>query len=161
MKAKPYKPYFPKDTNIFMVTVTDMEAKRIEQQTDQQTLDEVMGVLRKMYGADIPVATDIYVPRWNSDPLFRGSFTNWPSSQVRQEFENIRAPIGNLWFTGEHTSLKYFGYVHGAWLAGLEIGNSVAACVKGKCPDMPWHAQIKEGCSAASLERRFVRGERY
>ncbi|KAI8916580.1 hypothetical protein DFJ77DRAFT_499844 [Powellomyces hirtus] len=159
-KAKPYKKFFPDNSNIFFVTVTDLEAKRIEQQSDEATLDEIMVVLRKTYGPNTPRATHIHVPRWHSDPLFRGTFTNWPIGQVRQEFENLRAPVGNLWFTGEHTSLKYFGYVHGAWLAGLDIGGSVAQCIKGKCPSMPIHTTVKEDCGSSLKKRGFDVGER-
>jgi polyamine oxidase len=30
----------------------------------------------------------------------------------------IKAPVGRVYFTGEHTSERYNGYVHGAYLAG-------------------------------------------
>jgi len=30
----------------------------------------------------------------------------------------IQAPVGGIFFTGEHTSDRFSGYVHGAYLAG-------------------------------------------
>ena len=30
----------------------------------------------------------------------------------------LQAPVGPLYFTGEHTSAPFNGYVHGAYLAG-------------------------------------------
>jgi monoamine oxidase len=30
----------------------------------------------------------------------------------------LKAPVGRVYFTGEHTSELYNGYVHGAYLAG-------------------------------------------
>lgn len=30
----------------------------------------------------------------------------------------MKAPVGRVYFTGEHTSEHYNGYVHGAYLAG-------------------------------------------
>lgn len=30
----------------------------------------------------------------------------------------IQAPVGRIFFTGEHTSDRFSGYVHGAYLAG-------------------------------------------
>ena len=51
---------------------------------------EAMGVLRDMFGKNIPDATDIYVPRWWSSPYFRGSFSNWPIGVNRYEFDEIR-----------------------------------------------------------------------
>lgn len=38
-----------------------------------------------------------------------------------------QAPVGCIFFTGEHTSKKYSGYVHGAYLTGEEISQSYFA----------------------------------
>jgi polyamine oxidase len=34
--------------------------------------------------------------------------------------KKLKAPVGRVYFTGEHTSERYNGYVHGAYLAGLD-----------------------------------------
>lgn len=73
-----------------MVTVTDEEARRVEQQPDSETLDEIMGVLRTMYGPDVPTADAIFVPRWFSDRLFRGSFSNWPLGVDSSTFDQLQ-----------------------------------------------------------------------
>jgi polyamine oxidase len=139
-------------SNVLLVTVTDDESRRIEQQSDEQTMEEAMEVLRKMFPEkDVPEATEILVPRWWSNRFFKGTFSNWPIGVSRYEFDLIRvqiyasflhfischvssiynydsyfpvfwhviqAPVGRVYFTGEHTSEKYNGYVHGAYLAG-------------------------------------------
>ncbi|CAL4916448.1 unnamed protein product [Urochloa decumbens] len=105
--------------SILLVTITDEESRRIEQQSDEQTKAEAMEVLRKMFpDRDVPDATDIFVPRWWSDKFFRGSFSNWPIGVDSYEYDQIRKPVGRVHFTGEHTSEHYNGYVHGAYLAG-------------------------------------------
>lgn len=38
-----------------------------------------------------------------------------------------QAPVGCIFFTGEHTSKKYSGYVHGAYLTGEEISQNYFA----------------------------------
>ncbi|WOK95463.1 polyamine oxidase [Canna indica] len=116
--------------NVLLVTVTDEESRRIEQQPDSQTKAEAMEVLRDMFGKNIPEATDILVPKWWSDRFFRGTFSNWPIGVNRFEFDQIRAPIGRLYFTGEHTSTHYNGYVHGAYLAGIDSANMMIRCIK-------------------------------
>ncbi|KAI3873411.1 hypothetical protein MKW98_008063 [Papaver atlanticum] len=118
--------------NILLVTVTDEESRRIEQQPDSETLAEIMCVLRNMFGDDIPYATDILVPRWWSNRFFKGSFSNWPIGVDQCEFDQIRAPVGRVYFTGEHTSREYNGYVHGAYLAGIESANILIKCAKKK-----------------------------
>ena len=69
-----------------------------------------MEVLRAMFpNVVIPAPTAFLFPRWLTDPLYRGSFSNWPASFVPQHVTNLRAPVGRLWFSGEATSEKYFG----------------------------------------------------
>ncbi|CAL9159366.1 unnamed protein product [Musa hybrid cultivar] len=116
--------------NILMVTVTDEESRRIEQQDESTTKKEAMEVLRSMFGKDIPEATDILVPRWWSNKFFRGSFSNWPLGVNRHEFDSIKAPIKRLYFTGEHTSEHYNGYVHGAYLAGIDSANMIVQHIR-------------------------------
>ncbi|RVX10496.1 Polyamine oxidase [Vitis vinifera] len=127
--------------NVLLVTVTDDESKRIEQQPDSDTKAEVMGVLRAMFGKNIPEATDILVPRWWSNRFYKGTFSNWPIGVSRFEFDQIRAPVGRVYFTGEHTSQHYNGYVHGAYLAGIDSANILIPCIKkGACT---YHVQPK------------------
>jgi polyamine oxidase len=58
----------------------------------------------------IPAPTAFFFPRWFSDPLYRGSYSNWPASFVSPHHTNLRANVGKrLWFSGEAMSLKYFG----------------------------------------------------
>ncbi|XP_047074288.1 polyamine oxidase 1-like [Lolium rigidum] len=136
--------------NVLLVTVTDQESRRIEQQPDNTTMAEAVAVLRRMFpGEDVPDATDIYVPRWWSNRFFKGSYSNWPIGVNRYEYDQLRAPVGRVYFTGEHTSEHYNGYVHGAYLAGLDsadilmnsIFNNVEFKVRGKYHDQTAEAK--------------------
>ncbi|KAI3982774.1 hypothetical protein MKX01_010257 [Papaver californicum] len=86
--------------NILLVTVTDEESRRIEQQPNSETQAEIMCVLRNMFGNDIP--------------------------------DEMVTPGGRVYFTGEHTSKQYNGYVHGAYLAGIDSANILIKCAKKK-----------------------------
>ncbi|RZC57036.1 hypothetical protein C5167_004339 [Papaver somniferum] len=118
--------------NCLLVTVTDDESRRVEQQPDSETLAEIMDVLRNMFGKNIPDATDILVPKWWSDRFYKGTFSNWPIGVDQHEYDQIRAPVGRVYFTGEHTSEHYNGYVHGAYLAGIDSANILVKCAKKK-----------------------------
>ncbi|KAK1269336.1 Polyamine oxidase [Acorus gramineus] len=100
-------------SNVLLVTVTDDESRRIEQQPDSTTKAEIMEVVRKMFGEGVPEIEDIFVPRWWSNRFFKGSFSNWPIGVTRFEYDQIRAPVGRVYFTGEHTSEHYNG-IHSA-----------------------------------------------
>ncbi|CBI24940.3 hypothetical protein VitviT2T_020541 [Vitis vinifera] len=112
-------------SNILVVTLTNGESKRVEAQSDEETLKEAMGVLRDMFGPDIPNATDILVPCWWNNRFQRGSYSNYPIISNPQVVNNIKAPLGRIFFSGEHTSEKFSGYVHGGYLAGIDTADSL------------------------------------
>ncbi|KAE8672176.1 hypothetical protein F3Y22_tig00111850pilonHSYRG00010 [Hibiscus syriacus] len=96
------------------------ESKRVEAQSYEDTLKEATGVLRDMFGPEIPIATDILVPRWWNNRFQRGSYSNYPIISNNQVVNDIKAPVGRIFFTGEHTSERFNGYVHGGYLAGID-----------------------------------------
>ncbi|XVF73611.1 hypothetical protein PTKIN_Ptkin12aG0216100 [Pterospermum kingtungense] len=112
-------------SNILVVTLTNGESKRVEAQSDEETLKEAMGVLRDMFGPNIPNATDILVPRWWNNRFQRGSYSNYPIISNNQVANDIKAPVGRIFFTGEHTSERFNGYVHGGYLAGIDTSKAL------------------------------------
>ncbi|KAG2135556.1 hypothetical protein BD769DRAFT_1664708 [Suillus cothurnatus] len=124
--------FFPGSGLIF-VTVTGDFSLRIESMQDSDVQEEVMEVLRAMYpNTAVPDPVAFHFKRWNADPLFRGSYSNWPPSFLPGHSGNLRATVDKrLWFAGEATSLKYFGFLHGAYFEGLNAGEEIAKCIKG------------------------------
>ncbi|KAJ9158819.1 hypothetical protein P3X46_024365 [Hevea brasiliensis] len=112
-------------SNILVVTLTNGESKRVEAQSDEETLKEAMEVLRDMFGPNIPNATDILVPRWWNNRFQRGSYSNYPIISNNQVVHDIKAPVGRIFFTGEHTSERFNGYVHGGYLSGIDTSKSL------------------------------------
>ncbi|KAL9688496.1 hypothetical protein QQ045_032918 [Rhodiola kirilowii] len=80
-------------SNVLLVTVTDDESRRIEQQADSETQAEIMGVLKEMFGKNIPEPTDILVPKWWSNRFYKGTFSNWPIGVTRYEYDQLRVKI--------------------------------------------------------------------
>ncbi|KAI0063017.1 amine oxidase [Artomyces pyxidatus] len=133
-------------SGVVFVTVTGDYSERIEALEDSQVQDEVVGVLQAMYpNITIPAPTAFHFPRWFSDPLYRGSYSNWPSSFFVGHHTNLRATVKErLWFTGEAMSEKYFGFLHGAYFEGEATGNSVAQCIKNNgCAGLSHTDQIR------------------
>jgi len=73
----------------------------------------MLAVLKNMYpDVDIPEPLEIVFKRWHSDPLFRGTYSNWGVGYAPAVFDDLRAPVGTrLWFAGEATSFKYYGFL--------------------------------------------------
>jgi len=125
--------YFP-GSGVLFATVTGDWSERIESMTDAEVQAELMDVLHTMYPniTDIPEPTSILFHRWYNDPLARGSYSNWPASFFQEHHDNLRATVDErLWFTGEHCSQKYFGFLHGAWFEGRDAGQELAECING------------------------------
>ena len=73
---------------------------------------EILLVLGSMFpNATIPEPLHFYFQRWYSDPLFRGSYSNWPANFLSEHWQgNLRANVDKrLWFAGDATSKKWFG----------------------------------------------------
>ncbi|RDB19626.1 Polyamine oxidase [Hypsizygus marmoreus] len=136
-------------SGIIFVTVTGDFSERIESLPDGQVKEEVIQVLRSMYpNVTIPDPLDFAFPRWYSDPLYRGSYSNWPASFVSQHHENLRANVDKLYFAGEGTSKKYFGFLHGAYFEGLEVTKEMIKCIKHHgCVGLKHVDQVKNTAS--------------
>lgn len=124
-------PGFLPGSGIFFVTVVDDQSRRVEAQSDEQTKEEVLDVLRQMFGPEnVPQPTAFMYPRWGLTDWAYGSYSNWPTGVTLKDHQNLRANVGRLFFAGEHTSSSYYGYLQGAYFEGRDVGNRVASCVK-------------------------------
>lgn len=145
--------FFPKNTstNIFFITVTQDLAYELESLTDEEVKDRAMEVLRTMYGDDIPEANAIHVPRWTSNPLFRGTYSNWPIGELSQHHVNMVAPLHNrVFFAGEAMSADFYGFLQGAWFSGADAGHNVVQCIKHSCPEYEYYPVITNANVASS-----------
>ncbi|KAI0351175.1 amine oxidase [Trametes cingulata] len=127
-----HEAFFP-GCGILFVTVTGDFSRRIESMEDSAVQAEILSVLQSMFPeATIPEPLDFYFQRWYSDPLFRGSYSNWPANYLSEHQINLRANVNErLWFAGEATSKKHFGYLHGAHSEGRDIALTLAECIQG------------------------------
>ncbi|CAG8959690.1 hypothetical protein HYFRA_00001595 [Hymenoscyphus fraxineus] len=147
-------------SGIFFVTVVYAQSYIVEAQDDETTKREVMDVLKRMFGEDIPEPLDFMYPRWSLEPWVYGSFSNWPPGLSLETHQNFRANLGRLWFAGEATSVGYFGWVHGAYTEGQLAANTIAGCLTGNstiCKDRASYETIR-GCTTGDRMRTPVNG---
>jgi polyamine oxidase len=125
---------FLPDSNIIFATLVDEQSYRIEAQDDEVTKQEGLEVLRQMFpNITIPEPTAFSYPRWTQIPWSYGSYSNWPTGTTLEMHQNLRANIERLYFAGEATSAEYFGFLHGAWFEGQEVGQRIAGMVGEEC----------------------------
>ncbi|KAK7435148.1 hypothetical protein VKT23_019840 [Stygiomarasmius scandens] len=141
-------PGFLPGSNIIFVTVVGDESYRIEQQSDEQTQAEVMAVLRQMFpDKQIPDPIAFMYPRWSLEPWAHGSYSDWATGVSLEMHQNLRANVDRLWFAGEANSAEYFGFLHGAWFEGRDVGERIAGLLLGEeCVNRDSQGRKKGAC---------------
>lgn len=94
-------------SNILVVTLTNGESKRVEAQSDEETLKEATDVLRDMFGPNVPNATEILVPRWWNNRFQRGSYSNYPIISSNQVLNDIKV-THNIYLIVSNSTLYVF-----------------------------------------------------
>ncbi|XP_014557450.1 hypothetical protein COCVIDRAFT_97211 [Bipolaris victoriae FI3] len=132
--------YYP-GSNIIFATLVDEQSYRVEAQDDEATKAEGMDVLRKMFpNVMIPEPIAFTYPRWTQTPWSYGSYSNWPVGTTLEMHQNLRANVGRLFFAGEAMSTEYWGFLHGAWYEGREVGHRIAGQLTAEC------VNVASGC---------------
>ena len=122
------------ESRILQVQLVGLEAKRIALLRDEEIKSEIRSVLSNMYNVTIP-EMKVVVPRWDTDPLFYGSYTDWSPSFSDSSFDALQASVGRLYFAGEAYHRLYFGYMEGAYASAMDQTNKLLQCVSdsSKC----------------------------
>ncbi|KAK8114347.1 amine oxidase [Apiospora kogelbergensis] len=126
-------PGFLEGSHIIFVTVLEDEAYRVEQQSDETTKNEGLKVLRSMFPEKVvPEPVAFYYPRWSTEEMTFGSYSNWPVGMTLEKHQNLRANVNRLYFAGEATSAQYYGFLQGAWFEGSAVGQKIAQMISNK-----------------------------
>ena len=122
---------FPNNSGVLIATVMDETADHIFKQPVSKTRQQITQLLREMYPDEHNVEVeDILIPTWKVDPLYMGTYSTTPVGITSDTYRELAAPLGNLHFSGEATSEKFHGYVHGAYIAGKTTAEEVVSSYK-------------------------------
>jgi monoamine oxidase len=95
-------------------------ARELEAMSDDEVTEQVMTVLRHLFGADVSRPIAMLRSRWEADPLARGTASQiGPAGSPSDPGELAEHLIGRLFFAGEATHGEALGTLHGAYLSGL------------------------------------------
>ncbi|PFX17977.1 Polyamine oxidase [Stylophora pistillata] len=139
---------YPVSSGILLITVTGAEGRRIEGQSFNETKEEIMGMLKEIYGNGIPEATDIYYRRWSKEPLMQGAYSEPVVGMTSEDWENIGKNLGRLYFAGEATSEEWYGYMQGAYLTGDQNGKMIAEKISPSEPSSKPEKRMSEATLA-------------
>ncbi|KAH8554008.1 hypothetical protein BGW37DRAFT_483150 [Umbelopsis sp. PMI_123] len=148
------------DEPILMATVVYHESQRLEHMSTKAIQKEVTRVLKRMFGPEATAPVEILVPVWKNNPLFGSSYSNWGLGMSEAHHRNLRRRLGRLWFAGEAMSRQYFGFLHGAWMDGLDVASNVEKCLRISCEKQPDTETGEEvsGCETDMTSRFTYQG---
>lgn len=119
-------------SHILFCTVTDMWASRFEELelNDDEIQREVLKSLKSIY-PDMPDPIDFAYSRWATNRWTFGSYEARIVNGTTSEFEHFIAPIkdisgsNTIYISGSASCKYHYGYVHGAYWAGLRSAKQV------------------------------------
>jgi monoamine oxidase len=62
---------------------------------------------------------------WSSNPLHGGSYSSFRPGQTERFADKAFAPIGRVYFAGEHCSTDFQGFMNGAVVTGLDCAAQI------------------------------------
>ena len=121
--------------------------------TDKAELkDIILGRLNLMFGnitEDDLEETDIVCTRWSQMKNFGGAWFQFGPDATPADYNDLFQDQGNLIFSGEASCRRYFGFGHGALIAGWRdanlclqrindrIGANYPVNVEERCEELP------------------------
>ena len=112
--------------NVITVDVAEDLAVRVSNQSTSKTVGEVMTILRKIFGQDIPEPSSALVSRWSTDPLFRCAYTAYRTGAPEDVFDFLLKPVnGSLYFAGETMNTSEYGYTHSGYGSGAYVAHQL------------------------------------
>ncbi|GBG29086.1 Lysine-specific histone demethylase 1-like 1 [Hondaea fermentalgiana] len=124
---------------VLIALVSGRTAEALERKADQTVLDEVLEVLRLLYGTEaVATPKDFLVTRWRADPYARGSYSYVGLDASEEDYDLLAAPVAaspvteahadfRLFFAGEATNKYYPATVHGAFMSGIREARHIAS----------------------------------
>ena len=141
---EPLGKFFLSKPNIIFATLTGETAYRVAAQDRNVTRQELLNALRSMYPNFRAELVNMFIPDWASNPLYLGSYSNTKVGVTDQTYADLAAPLGRLYFSGEATSNKYNGFVHGAYFAGVNTANDIIDGMQSN----PNNAEVATGATS-------------
>ena len=100
---------------------------RLEKNTDEETMDIVLGNLRTMFGNNVPAPSKYIITRWRSEEFSGGAYSfDKAGFDLTDYRKTLFEPIGNIFFAGEATDTAgWFGTAVGAYTTGVKAASKI------------------------------------
>lgn len=119
-------PMFLCSGNYLVGFTTGAYADALESCSDADIVEEMMAILKRMYGKGVPAPLRSKSTRWRSDPFAGGAYSYVPVGESTASMDTLGKPVaGRLYFAGEATSSRHYATVHAAYLSGVRAADEI------------------------------------
>lgn len=123
--------YYHKNAPVLICFLNSKFAKLMEEKSDEEIINELMKVLKIIFGENIPNPKNHIFTRWSNDPFSYGSYTFNGVNNSSKDYDDLGNPIDNkLFFAGEATIARGNSFVNGAYLSGLRDAQRIEKILK-------------------------------
>lgn len=108
--------------------------------------ENFLTALSTTYGANYVPPTDIHITDWENDPTSYGSWENFPfrdDKKLEGYYDYFEPRNDKLFLSGSGSCLRYWGFMHGAYFAGIRDAEWAIGTMSGNsqvpysyCDDM-------------------------
>jgi polyamine oxidase len=109
------------DICMLFIKLTGRVALEIEEKNEQETIDEVMILLRTIFSdKNVPEPTRYLITKWNQDQFSKGSYSNFAVGADNQTLIDLARECNDrIYWAGEHTNYNgTIGCVDSAFESG-------------------------------------------
>ncbi len=121
---------FPSGQNATVLVLTSEFADKAVAMDTMSLNNSITEALRNIYGSNAVPPTHIYREQYYNNPLYLGSFVGHNVGYSLSAFDTLKAPHFSLHFAGGGFHKKYFGFVHGAYLSGIDTAEEVNIAIQ-------------------------------
>ncbi len=112
--------------NTLMLICAGEAALKADELSDAAIVTDAMTTLRRLFGPRLAEPTGFMRSTWSKDPFARGVYSFVAVGSTPSDFDVLAQSSGPaLRLAGEHTTSRYRGTVHGAYLSGLQAANGL------------------------------------
>ena len=116
---------YPGNPPILEAYLSGETSLRVALQDPEITKQQIVDILRRIYGDQVTEPVDIFLHDYATNPYFYGNIDIPLVGVNRQTFVNYAAPVGRLYFSGSGTSAEFLAILQGAYYSGLDTANAI------------------------------------
>ena len=136
----PYGSLLPTKRPILQALLIGEAALRVGQKDTDTIKQEIVEVLKRIYGDRVTEPVDLVRGDFVDSPYFYGDYTSYAVGVRDQTYEDLAATVGQLYFSGEGTFAPFPRNVQSGYHAGINTANLLLQDIKDGmyiCYNMP------------------------